>query len=553
MASKTYTVAIIGAGVQGLGALKNLVEASDDKVAFTTTIFERRDTIGGLWAYTTDTNIPTVIPTTLGNVSRYKNCYTDFPVEDADFDPEERKLHEDFGVYLGQKGMMRYLERYVAAFGLRRHIKFRSEVVGIERNHDEGRGDLRLRTHGGEGGKEMVEEVQQFDKIMVASGAYAIPFTPQIGRLDHFKGTVVHSQGYKRGSDFAGKKVMVLGFGNTAADVATDLAKHADQVYLSHRNGNYILPRIVDGQPLDVSLNLRKRRAVESLEWIAPASASKMMATMIRKLSDSSFKLRPEWNFRPVPPLAVGYPIVSDTLVDHLAKGSITSTAGIRCVVSPHTVELNDGSQLEIDSLVICTGYLANTALMSEVAFEAAPTTSDKGTESRIPMLYKNLFAPSYPDSLVFTNNWKLTAGIAEIADLMAMAIAQVWKGAFRLPSRSEMEQDIKRHRDWCRLTTGVSNPPPKLVNQGEWRAWLHAAAGTGVNEKLGYGLQGWLFWFRERQLCSLLMTGIDTPFVSRLFGGRRKRWPGARQAIESANHDLESKFGGGAGKVNAQ
>jgi dimethylaniline monooxygenase (N-oxide forming) len=81
------------------------------------------------------------------------------------------------------------------------------------------------------------------------------------------------------------------------------------------------------------------------------------------------------------------------------------------------------------------------------------------------------------------------------------------------------------------------------LVNEGSWRKFIHDAAGTGVNEYLGFGWQGWSYWLRERKFCGLLMTGVDGPHVYRLFPSREggpKRWKGAREAIEKVNLEVD-------------
>ena len=72
-----------------------------------------------------------------------------------------------------------------------------------------------------------------------------------------------------------------------------------------------------------------------------------------------------------------------------------------------------------------------------------------------------------------------------------------------------------------------------------KYERWLNEAAGNRVNQCLGWGWEGWKFWFRERKLCHLILWGIDTPFVYRLFEGEegaRKAWDGAREAIFRAN-----------------
>jgi dimethylaniline monooxygenase (N-oxide forming) len=77
-------------------------------------------------------------------------------------------------------------------------------------------------------------------------------------------------------------------------------------------------------------------------------------------------------------------------------------------------------------------------------------------------------------------------------------------------------------------------------VRPGPWYTFLNSAAGTGVDENLGYGLKGWKFWMREGKLSNLMMRGVMTPYMYRVFDGRRRKWEGARDAIVAANEDAK-------------
>lgn len=68
-----------------------------------------------------------------------------------------------------------------------------------------------------------------------------LPNVPDIDGLEKFKGTALHSRAFKRPEDFVGKRVMVVGFGNTAADTAVALANVAQKVFIAHRNGARIV------------------------------------------------------------------------------------------------------------------------------------------------------------------------------------------------------------------------------------------------------------------------------------------------------------------------
>lgn len=87
--------------------------------------------------------------------------------------------------------------------------------------------------------------MQYFDKVVYAIGGLtSLPSVPSIEGQERFTGTILHSRAFKKPEHFAGKRVVVVGFGNTAADTATALANVAEKVYISHKNGARIVSHI---------------------------------------------------------------------------------------------------------------------------------------------------------------------------------------------------------------------------------------------------------------------------------------------------------------------
>lgn len=119
------------------------------------------------------------------------------------------------------------------------------------------------------------------------------------------------------------------------------------------------------------------------------------------------------------------------------------------------------------------------------------------------------------------------------------MAVAQVWKGKSKLPSVEEMNRQIDRDHVWLTTLVERETVASDFVHEESWLYWCHNAAGTGINENLGYRSSGWGFWTRERRLSNLLLGGVETPFALRLFDGKWKRWDGARQAIIDVNMEV--------------
>lgn len=135
--------------------------------------------------------------------------------------------------------------------------------------------------------------------------------------------------------------------------------------------------------------------------------------------------------------------------------------------------------------------------------------------------------------------------------DLASMAIAQVFAEKYPLPPQLSMQESIKKHHAYVIRAWHKSHKQNKgkntatyvgFVQVAQWMTWMNEAAGTGLNEKLGYGLEGWKFWLRERKFCNLLMGGVMSAHVYRVFETQRgrKKWDGAKEAIERANKDAK-------------
>jgi putative flavoprotein involved in K+ transport len=106
-----------------------------------------------------------------------------------------------------------YLRRYAA--GLDADIRTGTRVSAVTRDG----GDFVVHTDG---------EPLTARAVIAASGGFSKPFRPQLSRIDTFAGTVVHSSDYREPTPFAGQRVVVVGAGNSAVQIATELAQHAD-------------------------------------------------------------------------------------------------------------------------------------------------------------------------------------------------------------------------------------------------------------------------------------------------------------------------------------
>jgi dimethylaniline monooxygenase (N-oxide forming) len=518
------SVAVIGLGGQGLVTVKNLLEQG-----FRVTGFDRNDYVGGIWHYSAENHL-SVLPSTVVNVSRERACFTDFEFPNGtDSYPTSTQVDQ-------------YLNNYADAFHLRPHLSLSTSVHAVQR--DDANDCWQVTVSDKTSSK---TRCLTFDKVVMANGPHNKPSLPQLPGQTMYKGDILHSIAFKNPQKFQNKRVLVLGVGNTAADTATSLVGIAQEVYLSHRDGAVVLPRLLkNGKSLDHGLSYRQYQIKDALDTVAPRMSMYFLDTFVDNIQKSEFgKFDPKWRFQPTPSLLHQNPTVTDTLIPALRTGTIRSTHGIRRITGDFSVELEDGTALNIDTICCCTGYGLDYSVLGD-----NDPTLDEGAHSDTPRLYKNIFSLRYPDSLAFVGIALLIFPAFLLSDLTTMAIAQLWSSrpcSPSLPSQMEMERDFSEHLTWVESVRALS-PRRKLVKYSvrsrSWLPWVTKMGGCDLDDHLGYfTLESWKLWWSDRQTYKLLANGVWSPHVYRLFEpsrpGGRKKWGGAQQAIIRVNKDV--------------
>ncbi|XP_078011916.1 dimethylaniline monooxygenase [N-oxide-forming] 4-like [Phascolarctos cinereus] len=212
-------VTIIGAGMSGLTSIKCCLEEGLEP-----TCFERSDDIGGLWKFTVKTSghgKTQVYKSVVTNVTKEMSCYSDFPFQ------------EDFPNYMNQAKMLEYLRSYAKHFDLlkpptgRRSFcaSFQTTVCSVTKSPDfSASGQWEVVTEAG--GK---QDTAVFDVVMICTGHYLNPHLllhPFPG-INKFQGQILHSREYRHPETFQGKRVLMIGLGNTGGDIAVELSRVA--------------------------------------------------------------------------------------------------------------------------------------------------------------------------------------------------------------------------------------------------------------------------------------------------------------------------------------
>ncbi|KAF4463612.1 flavin-containing monooxygenase [Fusarium albosuccineum] len=518
------TVAVIGAGPTGISVLKQLLEDG-----FNATLFERRSTVGGLWAFDADHGWTTAPKDTQANISKYTCGFTDFPIPDR------------YPVHLARSLFQEFMQDYVDHFSLTKHISFNTDVKLVDRNSEDTHWLVQLTKS-----PSTAVETHQFDKVVFCHGYQTSSRMPSFPGQSSYEGEILHSQKYRSPEAFRDKTVVILGLSTTTGEIAPQIISTAKKVYVSHRSGQIIVKRYRNGRPTDLMISWRRRNISQ---WIArnlPPLHRNMANWGAALLSSQSadMKVDPEWRLKPFPTVTLRLPGLIEDLLPHLQDGTLTSLHGIKSFPGGRSIEFDDGTVLDdIDSVIFTTGYHAD--------FSVAPFVETSRPQHHLyegpPMhrLYMNVFPPKYADScaMLCYSAFGKSNGFS-FSDVMSMAISNIWRGVSSLPSYEQMEQWVNSHQAWVAGNWAIE---PRLdvsmVKQYEFQPWMHQQAGTGM-ENLGWGWAGWKFWWKDRKMYNLMNHGVETAHMYRYFEtGKRKTWEGAREEIIHQNRIVNETF----------
>lgn len=349
------TVCVVGAGASGLAAVKNLRECG-----FAVDCYERETGVAGAWNWRHDRS-PVHAGTHLVT-SRPVTEFPDFPMPD------------DWPDYPHHSLVHGYLERYADHFGLREHLWFGTEVVRVEPADDD-TWDVTTRVG-------QRERTSRYSAVVVANGHTWSPKLPSYDGIGRYRGEVIHSSAYKDPAQLRGRKVLVVGAGDSGVDIAVDAATQAAACWHSTRRGYWHLPKFVRGAPIDQvhARLLRARAPLRLRQWLAH-----------RYLRRTVGDLTPFGVVRPDHRVFETHPGTTGLLVHHVRHGAIRPVPDVaRFERSTVVVGRGDAEQvLEPDLVVLATGYLPRFEFL-------APELLDVDQAGR-PRLHLHAFARRHP------------------------------------------------------------------------------------------------------------------------------------------------------------
>ena len=398
---KNYpSICILGAGISGITMMKAL---RDRGIPYTT--FEKSDQLGGNWVFRNKNGMSSAYRSLHIDSSRYSIEFDDFPF------PEH---YPDFPHHTQ---ILAYFKAYAEHFGVTEGIRFNTGVERAERLPD-GTWQITLDTG----------EVHHFDLFIVANGHHWDSRWPEPPFPGHFDGVQMHSHQYIDAftpHDLHGKRVLVVGVGNSAMDISCELSHRgvAARLVVSTRRRAHVIPKYLYGRPVDYIIRTRP--------WL-PMLPQRLFAALLIRLAVG----RMDNYGLPQPKHRVWqtHPTVSSEFLIRVGSGDITSKPNI-AELRGDSVRFEDGSLEPFDAIIYATGY--------KITFPFFDPSFLAATDNDFP-LFKRAFKPGL-DNLIFVGCAQAIPSIIKFVEVQSRWLAAYVDGAYALPPVEEMQAIMER------------------------------------------------------------------------------------------------------------
>jgi dimethylaniline monooxygenase (N-oxide forming) len=438
-------VAVIGAGPSGLVAVKELLEEGHEP-----TCFERASGLGGVFRYDEEDGV--VWESCRLTSSGLLTAFSDFPV------PPDQVEQQTVGEYVS------YLERYTEAFGVKDRISFGTRVESVTRETD---GSWRVRARSENG--QTVD--QPFEAVAVCTGLHQNPHRPHFQGEETFTGRILHGAEYRRPDQIAGKRVLIVGAGESGADVVAEVAEHAAETVLSLRRGVGVLPRKIRGRPNDwlttrinhsaahwifLTRNPKdeRKRNVYRVAFFPLVLVDKLVQTAARagrwlrgllNGSRETGRLTRQLLRESGGTINEQFGTKSDEFVKALAAGRCRRAGPIARFEADRVV-FDDGSEFDPDVVILCTGFEVKVPFLSDELAGADRFSHTFVPEMGADLALIGLLRPAF-------------GAIPPLAELQARWFALLLSGQAKLPPEEEMRASIEHlsafRRDYFRAVRG--------------------------------------------------------------------------------------------------
>jgi hypothetical protein len=314
--SQRVKICIIGGGPLGIGLGRELSEGGIEY-----DLYESDSDLGGVW--NGDGKGGRVYPSLHLISPKFNTQIPDFPMPDH------------YPAYPNHALMLSYIRAYARQFGVYERAILNTSVSWIEPARDGW--DVELSTG----------ERRHYGFVAVCNGAQRVPRYPDPPYPGQFDGTILHSMDYKSPDQLRGKKVLVVGAGNSGCDIAVDAVHQGCNVYHSTRRGYHYYPKFVDGKPTP--------------QWMLQLGNKFPSREKTMSYIEQVFKLAgydgTDYGLpRPDHPIDGAHPIMNSQILYHIGHGDIQPKGDVDRF-DGNMVHFRDGSSASIDLVIYATGY----------------------------------------------------------------------------------------------------------------------------------------------------------------------------------------------------
>jgi cation diffusion facilitator CzcD-associated flavoprotein CzcO/amino acid transporter len=365
--------------------------------------FERHGDVGGIWDI--DNPGSPMYESAHFISSRYTSGFFGFPMPEA------------YPDYPGHQQILAYVRDFADAFDLKSGVTFGTEVRHAEPLGEGASDGWKVTLSNG--------ETRHYEGIICANGVTWHPNLPDYPDLDRFEGETLHTVDYRDPDLLRGKRVLIVGAGNSGVDIACDAARHARSACISVRRGYRFVPKHIFGVPTDVFLlgQVHPPKGV-----VVPDDPTKMLDVIVGDLTRYGLP-------KPDHKALESHPIMNTQILHHLAHGDLKARGDV-VRFTPGGAVFADGSEEAFDLVLFATGYRWEIPYLDRELFSWKPGGH--------PELYLNIFHRTLRGLSVVGFVELASAGYKRFDEIAQMAAMDAWLDA------SDHELD-----EWTRMKAG--------------------------------------------------------------------------------------------------
>lgn len=438
-------VCIIGAGVSGLVAMKEVIAEGHDPICY-----EATSHIGGV--FSRDEESRRTADSTYLTISNVYMAFSDTVVGPKKF------WHA--------LEYIKYIEDYCQIHNLKKRIQFRHIVRQVEKidNHWQ----IKI-----ENLETQVLFTEIFDAVAICSGSHQYPRYPSIPGLETFPNVTLHAAQFRHADSFQGKKVVVIGIGESSADILADVAQQSAECHLAMRSYPFIVSRMVGNYTFDTfTSNLfypgsltKPAHWLFLIAWLILIFPVSVVIRLVRRLLPSqkntkqdAFGQNPKmadwetpdtkqfrnlllnWVLKSKASNIKKFGLKNSRFLPFVMDGRITPHPGGICEIQGSKVIFADGKNVNADAIIYSTGYQDIFPFLKGIAVP----------ENNVRNLFKHAFLPRNEPTLVFLGFARPTAGgIPICSEMIARYWALLLSGKKTLPENiAELTQKEKAHEE---------------------------------------------------------------------------------------------------------